>query len=112
MEEEKKVRRTHRIGSITLGIVLLLFGCLFLAHILFPGLDYRMIFRLWPVIFIILGAETLIGAYRDGTGFVYDKGAIFIMIILAIFAMGMGVADWGMEEYSHYVHTYVTYLHP
>ena len=41
--------RVHRVGTVTFGVVLILFGILFLLHLFFPVLEYRFIFRLWPV---------------------------------------------------------------
>lgn len=103
--QEKKVRmaKTHRVGSITLGLALVLFGSLFLLHMVFPTLDYRMIFHLWPCIFILLGIEVLLGNRRTEDGFVYDKAAIALIVILALFAMTMGAVDFSMERFDYYV---------
>ncbi len=113
-------KRTHRIGSISCGIALILFGILFLVHIFVPMLSYRFIFRLWPCIFIMMGLELLIGNYlasrrKDASteppvSIVYDKGAVFLLILLLIFAMCMAAAD----ECANYVTlrpsvTYVPY---
>ena len=108
IEREKKVRmaKTHRVGSITLGLALVLFGGLFLVHMFFPALDYRMIFHLWPCIFILLGVEVLVGNRRAEDRFVYDKAAIVLIVILALFAMIMGAVDFSMERFDHYVELY------
>lgn len=105
--EQKQIIKTHRIGTITFGILLMLFGGLFLAHIFVPALNYRIIFRLWPFIFIFLGLEVLIGNYKaarmeteqDGSAvnFIYDKAAILLMICLVFFAMVMAAADYFMQ---------------
>ena len=102
MEEKNKEVRVHRIGSVTFGVSLILFGTLFLIRILFPEIDYTFIFRLWPIVFILLGLEVLVGTHREGVQFIYDKAAIFMLILLLIFAMGMGAADWCMNEYEQY----------
>lgn len=47
-KENENVRpvRTHRIGTITLGVALVVFGSLFLVHLFLPALKYQMIFTL------------------------------------------------------------------
>ena len=84
--------RTHRVGTITAGLSMIAFGVLFLLHILFQNVSYELIFRLWPVILIGLGLELLASARGKDT-FVYDKAAIFLLILLTFFAMGMAGAD-------------------
>lgn len=51
--------RQRRIGTITLGISLVVFGILFLIHIFGGVLNYMLIFHLWPLILIVLGGEIL-----------------------------------------------------
>lgn len=94
----------HRVGTITLGISLIVFGFLFLIHIFYPQLNYELIFHIWPIIFIILGLEILLSTKNQK--FIIDKSAIFLLIILTFFAMIMGFADYGMEISKHYIPTY------
>ena len=63
MEEN---RRVHRVGTVTGGIVMIIYGVLFLLHTIFPIIKYRFIFRLWPIILIILGLEILAGNAKWG----------------------------------------------
>lgn len=88
-----KETRVHRIGSVTCGISFILFGILFLVHMIVPYLNFWIIFRLWPCIFIMLGIEILVGNYRNAKDFVYDKGAVFMLIVLILFAMTMGILN-------------------
>lgn len=89
---------TRRIGSVTLGGGLLVFGILFLVHTFWDGLSYGMILRFWPLLLISLGAETLLSLrHQSETKWVYDKGAIVMMIFLAIFAMMMAAAQFTLE---------------
>ena len=63
---EKSVR-VHRVGTVTFGCILIVFGSLFLAHVFIPVLSYAFIFRLWPFILILLGVEVLWGiAEQEG----------------------------------------------
>lgn len=94
--------KTRRVGSVTCGILLIVFGVLFGVHLFFPALSYEMIFRLWPCILIALGIEMLLSAKKSGEEEVikYDGAAIFLTVILAFFAMGMGVVEFCMEHYQ------------
>ena len=86
------VYRSHRVGSVTAGLSMIGFGVMFLLHLFFEIIDYRMMFSLWPVILILLGLELLLSNFSTKK-IVYDKAAIFLLIVMTFFAMGMGVAD-------------------
>ena len=85
--------RTHRVGSITTGLSLIAFGVMFVIHMFLNVLSYELIFKLWPVILIGLGVELLLSNFAKDK-IVYDKAAIFLMFVMALFAMGMAGADW------------------
>ncbi|NLL77646.1 MAG: hypothetical protein GX235_10445 [Clostridiales bacterium] len=112
--DQKQIIKTHRVGTVTFGVLLVLFGILFIVHIFVPELDYRVIFRLWPCIFIFLGLEVLVGNHKvskienEETGntvnFVYDKAAIFLMICLFFFAMLMAAVDYSIQ-YENVIYT-------
>jgi thiol:disulfide interchange protein len=93
--------KTHRVGTITLGFVLITFGLMFLLRIFLPYLSYSVIFKLWPLIFIFLGIELLIANFRQKEGkLIYDTMAVVLTVILTFFAMGMSVVDYIMEQIS------------
>ena len=87
--EERQTVRTHRVGTVTFGLVLIVMGALFLLRMMFPVLDYELIFRLWPLIFISLGTEILISSRRAQDRLVYDGAAVFLLILLVLFALAM-----------------------
>lgn len=95
--------KTHRVGTFTLGGMLIVFGVLFLLRIFDLGITYELIFRLWPTIFIFLGGEILIANFRQqDQKLIYDKTALGLMIVLSFFAMGMAVVDFCMTAaYQH-----------
>lgn len=109
--EQKKIIRTHRVGTVTFGAMLIIFGILFLLHTFIPAMDYALIFRFWPFIFIFLGIEVLAGNYKAAKWekdeerilqFVYDKAAILLIICLAFFAMIMAAVDYCLQ-YNGYI---------
>lgn len=91
--------KQRRVGTVTLGAILVLYGVVFLLHSFIEGLSYYLIFQLWPVIFLVLGIEVLAASIRfKEQEFKYDFAAIIIICILIVFAMGMAGLDW---MYAH-----------
>ena len=91
MEKENSIR-VHRVGTITTGLSMIIFGTLFLLHSFGYMLSYRIIFQLWPVMLIGLGIELLLTNFAKRK-FVYDKGAILLLIVMTFFVIGMAIAD-------------------
>lgn len=102
--EQGCVKRIHRVGTLTAGCMMIVFGALFLLHLALPKLSYLVIFRLWPVIFIFLGIEVLLGMRRENVQFLYDKGAVLLMMLLSGFAMCMAFADWVFSHSEQYIY--------
>ena len=96
MENKTKIERTHRVGSVTTGAVMILFGILFLVHLLFGCMSYMTIFSFWPIILIGLGIELFISNFQERK-IVYDKASIFLLFIMAFFAMLMAFVDVCMK---------------
>lgn len=97
--QEKQIIHIHRVGSVTFGLVLVVMGVLCLLRLIFPLLDYELIFHLWPVVFICLGVEVLMSSRRPERRVVYDGAAIFLLILLILFAMSMAGMDWIFTHY-------------
>jgi len=97
--EESGTLRTRRVGSVTFGMTLILFGVLFLLHMVVPTLHYELIFRFWHVVFVLLGVEILVENHKsnhDGYRFVYDFPAVLMLVILLLFAMMLAAVDYAM----------------
>lgn len=104
--------KTHRVGTITLGGMLITFGTLFLLRIFLETLSYGIIFKLWPIIFIFLGLEILIANFKQKDGeaaLIYDKTAFALIIILSFFAMGMSIVEFVMNHIDYNVATQFRY---
>lgn len=90
--------RIRRVGSITCGIIMIVFGGLFLVHMFYPALSLAVIMKLWPLILIALGSEMLVSNIRRGEEqeevLKYDGGAIFLVFLLTCFSVVMGMIEW------------------
>jgi len=96
--------KTHRVGTFTLGGMLVTFGVIFLLRIFFAGLSYDIIFKLWPIVFIFLGIEILLANFRQkDDSLVYDKTAFALIIVLSFFAMGMSIIEFIMTNVSAHI---------
>ena len=94
-----KAVRIHKVGTVTLGTSLVMVGILFLSHMFFPAISYGFIYKIWPVIFILLGVEILLsGSGSKEKEFVYDKTAICLVAVLMAFAMCMAVIGFAIES--------------
>ena len=76
MEKENKVIQTRRVGSVTFGLTLICFGIMFLIHIVVPALRYDIIFRMWPIVFILLGIEILVENYKSSQAEYKDRKSV------------------------------------
>ncbi len=50
--ENNKQLSTRRVGTVTCGMALIVFGALFLLRMVFPMVNLLFVFRLWPCIWI------------------------------------------------------------
>ncbi len=94
MEDNKKI---HRTGTLTAGVFLIVFGILFLLKNFFNIFSYSLIFKLWPLIFIMLGIEMLIFNCKDKK-FLYDKGAVFVIVLMSFLAGGLAIINTMVEN--------------
>lgn len=93
----------RRVGTFTLGLVLIVFGGLLFLHTFIPTLSLTFIFSLWPLVLIILGLEVLISYIINKEDKLrYDGGAIALIIILSLFAVGAAYTQFFVEHYVDY----------
>jgi hypothetical protein len=84
----------RRVGTLTAGISLTLFGVMFLLRLVTAKINILLIASFWPIILVSLGIE-IIAAYiiNKEEKMLYDFSAIILVAILSFFAMGMGGAE-------------------
>ncbi|EJO5347274.1 hypothetical protein NRP93_001351 [Clostridium botulinum] len=93
----------RRVGTLTSGIILVVFGVLFLLRLITPNINISLIASLWPIILVLLGIEIIL-AYiiNKEEKMKYDFGAIILVGILVVFAMGMGVAEFVITHWAQF----------
>lgn len=85
----------RRVGTFTTGIVLIMFGIMFLLRLVNPNIDYLKIAALWPLVLVLLGIEIIVAyAINKEEIMKYDFGAIILIIMLSFFSMGMGCIEY------------------
>lgn len=90
----------RRVGTFTTGIILVMFGIMVLLRLIFPSISYLAIVSMWPLILIFLGIEIIVSYVINKEEMMkYDFAAIFLIIVLAFFAMCMG----GMEYITTHI---------
>ena len=89
---------SHKVGTFTLGVTLVVTGILFLLKTLFQIVSYSVIFKIWPLVFILLGVEILLANRQKGSNlFVYDITGIVLVVMLTFFAMFVAVIGRALE---------------
>ena len=98
MEKENNTAtvRTHRVGAFTSGICMVGFGVLLLLHNQLGIMDYEMILGFWPLILIGMGVELLLSNVMKSK-IIYDKAAIVLLFVMALFAMMLAGVDICLE---------------
>lgn len=96
MEGENKI--TRRIGSFTFGIMMILMGVnIFLQTI--TSLDFfRFTLSLWPIVFILLGIETLYYASKKNIEIKYDVLGIFTIFIVLFLGIIFSTVNYGVNK--------------
>lgn len=90
--------RTWRVGTISMGILLILLGVYLLLSI-FSGTDFIVkygILTWWPTILIILGIEVLLYLYfmrKESSVVKYDLLSVFLIGVIGLLGIGFFVAN-------------------
>lgn len=90
---ETGTRRTHRLGTITFGLILIVFGIGFLVHIFNPDVTYHTICQFWPCALLSLGIEVLISTFSKEKA-KYDGWGIALCFLVILFSMCMAGLEW------------------
>lgn len=92
-----------RVGSVTLGLTLVVFGVMFLLSA-FKSFNYLDVIKFWPVIFISLGIEMLVHAFsKDAEKAKLDVPSCLMTCVLMLFSMCLASAQYAMTELVPYI---------
>lgn len=95
--------RGRRVGTFTTGIVMVIFGIMFLLRLVNPNINYVIIASMWPLILVLLGIEIIIAYLINKEEIMkYDFSAIILIILLSFFAMGMGCMEYVITHMSQF----------
>ena len=91
-QTNKTQERVHRVGSFTTGFAMIGWGIGFLLYEVHLISDLAAVLKVWPILLICLGIEILWYNAR-GKNLIYDKGAVFLLILMTGFSMMMAFTD-------------------
>ena len=78
--------KVRRVGTFSLGLMLVAIGAIQLAQIFMPNVNVLSVVKYAPVVLIVLGIEVLIYAARPDVKIKYDGISIFLCIIIMLTA--------------------------
>lgn len=102
MEMTEQAVTPRRVGTFTLGVVLVVSGAVMLAAMFLPQLDLRWVLKGSPLILICLGIETLLAA-RGGGRIKYDWVGMLLCFLLTGAALCMCAAAWWLLHYPEWL---------
>ena len=85
--------KQRRVGTFTLGVVLVVSGILMLVSMFWPHLDWAWVLKCSPLILIGLGVETLLAARGDGR-IRYDWVGMLLCFLIVCTALVLFAAAW------------------
>ncbi|MGH4122075.1 MAG: LiaI-LiaF-like domain-containing protein [Clostridium sp.] len=93
----------RRVGTFTTGIVLVMFGIMFLLRLINPSINYLRVASLWPLVLVLLGIEIIVAYVINKEEIMkYDFKAIILIIIVSFFAMGMGCMEYVITHMAEF----------
>ena len=78
--------KIRRVGTFSLGLMLVAVGAILLASIFLPYIDVIGIMKFAPIVLIVLGIEVLVYAARPDVKIKYDGVSIFLCIVIMLTA--------------------------
>lgn len=91
--EPKTDAPVRRVGTFTMGLVLVVAGIAMLAAMFFPRLDLRWVVQASPLALVSLGVETLLAARGEGR-IRYDWVGMLLSGLIVCTALGLFACAW------------------
>ncbi len=92
-------RRVRRVGTLTLGLVLVGLGGLMLTRVFVPDFDWMAVLRFAPALLVVLGVEVLVYAARPDVTLKYDWLSMFVCFLVLCGAAGVGAVSYLGDRY-------------
>lgn len=95
-KEEIKNKKPRKIGRITFGITMILFGIsLFVGSV--TSIDIlKYILMVWPLVFVSLGIEILYFSKKEDIK--YDVVSMILVFVILIFGSLFGMLNYGVNK--------------
>lgn len=108
----------RRVGTLTLGILLIIIGIGYLLSNIYNLQIITEILKFWPITLIILGAEVLIynhKALKENYSIRFDGISLFLIILILVFSFSICVfskisTDLLNPNSPIYYQKYLTYI--
>ncbi|QNL44751.1 hypothetical protein H8790_01470 [Oscillibacter hominis] len=101
-EKEPGVRR---VGTFTMGLVLVVSGVFMLISMFFPELDLRWVLQAAPLALVSLGVETLL-ASRRRCRIKYDWVGMLLCVLIVCTALALYTAAWCFVHYPDHFYCF------
>ena len=98
---EAAARPQRRVGTFTLGVVLVAAGCGMLVSLLWPAFELGWLLNASPLILVALGVETLLSA-RGGGKVRYDWLGMLLCFLLVGAGLVLYAAAWAYEHGTYF----------
>ena len=93
--------RIRRVGTLTMGLALILTGCAIAASLLWPSFDLTIVFRLCPLVLISLGCEVLASSFaRGNVRLKYDLVSMFFCSVLIVLALCLSMVPFAARYFG------------
>lgn len=92
----------RRVGTLTMGAVLVAAGICMLISMFYPNLDLTLVLQVSPVILISLGIETLLAA-RGGGKVKYDWVGMILCCLLVCTAVCLYAVAYLLVWHPEYI---------
>lgn len=99
MEDIKiEVKKTRKIGRVTFGITMILFGISVFLQMFLSFDIFRYVLMVWPLIFVSLGLEVIYFSNKSNVDAKYDVGGIILIFIVLGLGTIMSFASFGINK--------------
>ncbi len=101
--KKQENRPVRRVGTVTMGIVLILGGCVALAAMFVPNLNWVFLLKFSPLLLVLLGLEVLwFGAHQGNVRIKYDFVSMIVCLFMLAGSVGLSLAA---PVFNYYVNS-------